>query len=293
MAMDDKEVLTFGKKLGMIKSINISNDNSRADHLKKIRAKIDLIITKLQEVFEFLEKNRNYNMRTQHVFYSTTLCPSCSQYDKISALLHSNLQTQAKASIDSASETWKKLYAEKGRFDRVTNLQQLENALKFLGTPDSGPAVVRGTFDSIWNVLVKVPGFGPKTAALFIKAIIDIHKVELNKNLRFFDNFSIEENDFIRVPVDSVIIFIFHLITGQTLSFDEINDLIFVIGSYTNTQAAIWDDLWFWGFITQYGGGNNRMLKINGPKFWTIYGSPKEEWSIVESLAGDFIRLLS
>ncbi|MGK0459084.1 MAG: hypothetical protein ACJAVE_002071, partial [Polaribacter sp.] len=43
-----------------------------------------------------------------------------------------------------------------------------------------------------------------------------------------------------------------------------------------------WDDLWFWGFITQVGTGENREMQWNLNKFWTLRESDKNPKMIIE-----------
>ncbi|EPR15834.1 hypothetical protein M527_23590 [Sphingobium indicum IP26] len=144
----------------------------------------------------------------------------------------------------------------------------------------------------MWHSLSRAQGFGDKTAALFVKALVDVHTLEINRDLRFLDDFRVDSQDVIRVPVDSVITYIFRLITGRTLKFSTINEIIRRSGLHRESEATIWDDLWFWGFITQHGGGESRQLAVNEAKFWSILGSPKEQWSDIRRAAEKFIMIL-
>jgi hypothetical protein len=57
----------------------------------------------------------------------------------------------------------------------------------------------------------------------------------------------------------------------------------------------IWDDLWFWGFITQKSqvGKVERTYESNPAKYWSIFTAPKDYASIqsIEALAKQFVVL--
>jgi len=46
---------------------------------------------------------------------------------------------------------------------------------------------------------------------------------------------------------------------------------------YSLSEIEIWDDLWFWGFITQKDSGKNRTFEWNENKYWMIKVSEKNE----------------
>lgn len=297
--MNEKDLLKFGKKLGLFKTISFSDANERRARVNEVKDYISNIQCSLNKIFVFLKDNTIYNRQTQHAYYAACLSPyaacmtpSGGNYARISSLLHAILQTQSMPSLDDSSKTWKILFEHRATFDAVQNPTDLLNALTKLSSADHVPSSTGGTFDRMWHVLADSKGFGEKTAALFIKSIIDVHTLEVNTGLRFLDNVSIAPDDFVRVPVDSVIKYIFKYITRSNLDFKTINDLVFHLIGRANDEAVIWDDLWFWGFITQHGGGDNRTLAINEAKFWTIYGSPKEKWADVRTQAEKFIEIL-
>ncbi|MDE1896071.1 MAG: hypothetical protein KGH91_03235 [Rhodospirillales bacterium] len=298
-AMNEKDLLKFGKKLGLFRTTIFSDADDRSARVNDVKDRIYKIKCSLNEIFLFLKDNTIYNRQTQHAYYSACLSPyatcmssSGSNYARISSLLHAILQTQSMPSLDDSSKTWKILFEHRAIFDAVQNPTDLLNALTKLSSADHISSPTGGTFDRMWHVLTNSKGFGQKTAALFIKSIIDVHTLEENTRLRFLENVSVAPDDFVRVPVDSVIKYIFKNITGSNLDFETINDLVFNVIGRTNDEAIIWDDLWFWGFITQHGGGDNRTLAINEAKFWTIYGSPKEKWADVRAHAEKFVEIL-
>ncbi|WP_174504578.1 hypothetical protein [Acidiphilium sp. C61] len=290
--MNDKDFLKFGKKLGLLKTVKFDNINEQNIRVNDVKDKIFKIKRNLDEIFMFLKDNTAYNRQTQHAYYSAYLSPQGGNYARISALLYAILQTQSRPSLDDSTETWQILFNHRTTFDAVQNPTDLLDALSNLSSADPVPGPTGGIFDRMWYVLAGSKGFGEKTAALFIKSIIDVHTLEVNTNLRFLDNVYVASDDFVRVPVDSVIKYIFKHITGSNLDFDTINDLIFKVAGRTNDEATIWDDLWFWGFITQHGGGDDRKLAINEAKFWAIYGTPKEKWADVRAQAEKFIEVL-
>jgi len=290
----EQDILKLGKKLGLIDSIKIADLGRRKETLEAVRHRITKIGRDLDTLYSFLSKNAEYNAHVQHMAYVSVLKPWSGNYDRISSLLHSHMQLQASPSLDDMSKTCQNLFQHRESFDAVRSPAALLAALRNLSDCSRN---VSGsnceTFDCMWHVVKDIPGFGPKTAALLIKAVIDVHTLEVNRNLRFLDGFCVLQGDFVRVPVDAVIQYIFNRLTGRILDFDTINQLIFKIAGRDSAEATTWDDLWFWGFITQHGGGDKRKLAINEAKFWTIFGSPKNKWNAVRQRAGEFIEILS
>ena len=62
-----------------------------------------------------------------------------------------------------------------------------------------------------------------------------------------------------------------------------------------NSNFEVWDDLWFWGFITQKVSGGNRTMEFNTAKYWNILDAPKDKETIAttKQLANQFIRLVN
>ena len=44
----------------------------------------------------------------------------------------------------------------------------------------------------------------------------------------------------------------------------------------------VWDDLWFWGFITQNGSGDQREFVWNENKYWAIKETDKSFEMVME-----------
>ncbi len=83
------------------------------------------------------------------------------------------------------------------------------------------------------------------------------------------------------MPVDSVIIAIFKKIGScQNWCFNSIN--LEIKKYYHGHDIEIWDDLWFWGFITQRGSGENRAFEWNENKYWVLKETDKDQKTINE-----------
>ena len=93
---------------------------------------------------------------------------------------------------------------------------------------------------------------------------------------------SVEEQfDDFYLPVDAVIIAIFKGIKpDRNWNFDNITKKIKEY--YKNEEIEVWDDLWFWGFITQKGSGENRTFRWNENKYWMMKESDKNPVKIEE-----------
>jgi hypothetical protein len=268
----------------------------------------------LREVFEFLERNRYYNEHTQHHFYRQTVGVWDTPEDKVIALLRAIAMTRANGSIGAISRTWQRIHADRP-FQSLVTVTCLANALmqmfppKFVWVePDKKP------LEAIFLSLKEAGGFGDKTAALFVKAVVEIHRPATNPKLRFIEPFNVGEGDSVHLPVDEVIKFIFLNMTSVQATFDGINAAL-KNHDYTNLDMIRWDDLWFWGFITQKiireevtpvreitGSApksktkrewkSRRTFELNLDRFWVIPETPKDKWPEVENAATQFLGIL-
>lgn len=92
---------------------------------------------------------------------------------------------------------------------------------------------------------------------------------------------TLEKTDDFYLPVDSVIIGIFKKIEyNRKWNFDNINSTIKKY--YHGHDIEVWDNLWFWGFITQNGSGDNRQFEWNLNKYWALQETDKAPLKIVE-----------
>ena len=104
---------------------------------------------------------------------------------------------------------------------------------------------------------------------------------------------TVEQNDEFFLPVDAVIISIFKKLDSSTKwDFDKINSKLKKV--YTESEIEVWDDLWFWGFITQNGTGENRNFEWNLNKYWALKESDKTKLQIktIERKAEIFLKLI-
>jgi hypothetical protein len=179
-----------------------------------------------------------------------------------------------------------------GLIGLLTNIAEDEqkSSLGQLGKINS-----RTKWDHLFAVLQLCPGWGEKTAALFVKAAYLIHADTKNEALRFWRNApELVDGDRIYLPVDAVMKHIFQEHFSKRLNtFSSINNYIFQHG-YTPHQMIIWDDLWFWGFITQNSKNGSRIDVWNEAKYWTQQHTCKEQSSIdeVKKRAEEFLEIL-
>ena len=76
-------------------------------------------------------------------------------------------------------------------------------------------------------------------------------------------------------------------------NFDNINSVL--QQSYSSEQMEIWDDLWFWGFITQFGSGLQREHIWNEQKYWALLETDKDKIVIekIQSKSLEFLSILN
>ena len=146
----------------------------------------------------------------------------------------------------------------------------------------------------MFQLLTKQPSWGDKTAALFVKAIYHTH-IGYAKELHFWDDAPerLAEADQLYLPVDAVILYLFQEMGNPCKkTFSGINN--YLKTNMPNSNFEVWDDLWFWGFITQKGNDDKRTMESNEAKYWNMLDAPKdkETIAITQQLANQFIDLL-
>jgi hypothetical protein len=218
---------------------------------------------KLQPLYEFMSNNREFNKRLQNRYYKSIIVPHTETKDKVMSLLYQIANTQSQPKIDKLASFYKSLYED------LSCLDSLSDFIKKL----SGKSC--NTFSELFLCLKKQDGWGDKTSALFVKAIFHLHNTEYDSNLKFWDDVpsKLEVTDSFKLPVDVVINHIFSEVGLEKSNFSKINSLL--SKHYKGAQIELWDDLWFWGFITQEGSAGDREIIWNENKYWALEHSSK------------------
>lgn len=141
--------------------------------------------------------------------------------------------------------------------------------------------------------MMKQDGWGNKTSALFTKTIYHIHSGSYDQSLRIWNDAPqrIDSNEKFFLPVDAVIEAVFYkLYPSGKWNFDKINTIL--QQSFSSEQMEIWDDLWFWGFITQLGSGLQREHIWNEQKYWALLETDKDK-IVIEQIQSKSLKFLS
>lgn len=249
---------------------------------------------RLERIFEFLVRFRHFNEGVQHAAYCQNVLPWPDVGSKLRSLLHSKAYTQSSPKLDVLMPTWKQLHQNYDTFKSVRSPSELNEALWTLAKPNVvRDKANRPVFEEMWTALDKAAGFGAKTSALFVKSIVEIHTLPINNSLRFLPDFSIDRHDRFKIPVDTVIQFIFECLGVSDKNFTSINSLISQSDLYFAERPTLWDDLWFWGFITQMRATKTRrVIRVNEAKFYSILGAPVDKWEEISAAAAEFQHLV-
>ena len=247
---------------------------------------------KLKEILQFLKSNRKWNRNYQIACYRKALSNAKDPVDRLKGLLFNSVNSQSQPKLDLLLGFWRKVEAYKWH-KRPPTVESLTAALAtFLDESDKakwqqGSA---GPWHRLYQVLRLQKGWGKKTAALFVKAAINMHRSS-DTSLHFleFHGPILKRGDRLYLPVDAVIIRIFRRLGRRSPTFDSINN---ELEQLSQNDVLVLDDLWFWGFITQRSNGDKRKIKWNPAKFWGLQSSPKAREKEIERLAGKFITLL-
>lgn len=240
---------------------------------------------KLNKIYNFLSENRKYNKELQEKYYSSWVCSYAKTSDKVTSILYKVANSQSQPKIDLLSDFFEKIN------DNKESLNSFLSFSNYIGTSTYKEA----NYFTLFENLKKIEGWGNKTSALFVKNIYHMHNDNYSSKLKFWDDAprKIEANDSLMLPVDIVITEIFQKIDSKIIwNFTSINNTL--KDYYKGDDIAIWDDLWFWGFITQKGSGKDRAFEWNKSKYWMLEESPKDSNTIgiIENKAIEFLKLL-
>ncbi|MFH6937055.1 hypothetical protein [Flavobacterium sp. FlaQc-30] len=225
---------------------------------------------KIEELFKFISNNRKYNKALQERYYRSIILPCNGEKEKIVSLLYHIANTQSQPKIDNLAEFYKSIITEENSLKSFK-----EFVIKINPNGESN-------FESVYKGMLNQKGWGPKTSALISKSIFHLHNGQYSADLKIWNDVPtlIDENDSFYLPVDAVIIAIFKKLNpDKTWNFTNINSLL--KRKYIGQEIEIWDDLWFWGFITQ-NGGENRKFEWNENKYWALKESDKDKIKIEE-----------
>ena len=242
---------------------------------------------KIEKLYNFLKENRQYNKQVQEGFIKSCIAiKDLSPEQKVLNLLYGVVNTQSQPKIDKIGPFFTKMY------QKDSDLTSYKGFLKTLKNESVSS-------DSLFELMKSQKGWGSKTAALFVKYIYIIHKDDTFKTSRIWTDFSLNENE-LKLPVDSVITHIFKnsfLQEKKQSTFVGINKFISNLPS-ENSNVIIWDELWFWGFITQQNQKNlksqkmeRKNIKLNVNKFLCLPYVEKDIFEI-EKLANEFFGMI-
>lgn len=226
---------------------------------------------KLTLIFNFLKENRQYNHAVQSAYYSRILAPYNNTADKVTALLHSIVNTQSQPKMDKLAVFFQKIHNNRSK------LNTFEDFLAIFGKREL-------CYKTLYEALNNEKGWGPKTAALFCKTIYHLHCGTYDESLKIWEDAptTITDNDKLYLPVDAVILRIFSelAIPEIRIDFYGINNLL--QDKYKADAMEFWDDLWFWGFISQKTVQQERKLQWNEAKYWSLLETDKRPIKIQE-----------
>ena len=237
----------------------------------------------LKKLFDFLISNRHYNQTVQENFYKSAILPYKTVEEKVIALLYDIANTQSQPNINKLADFFKFI-------NETPNCLQNFSSLIDKISPQKGK-----TYNNLYQGLRNQSGWENKTSALFTKTIYHLHNGDYQSNLRVWDDTpaTISKFDDFFLPVDAVIIAIFkRLIPNKNWNFNNITKKLKEY--YKGKEIEVWDDLWFWGFITQNGTGENRKFEWNENKYWMLKESDKNKDIIreIKEKSEQFLKII-
>lgn len=237
---------------------------------------------KLNKIFKFIsnDKNRVYNQQIQLGFVETWIGDNTLQLNKkVLNLLYNVFNTQSQPDIEKGADFFKKIHNNPNYYKSFFDFCIFVSGNQNLKKEDAN-------FQFIFEHLKKHDGWGEKTSSLFLKVIYEIHNGRFIDYSFWDDVPNKEATGRLFLPVDQVIDYIFKVVYDQKadLKFELINKILF--DNYKKPEEIlIWDDLWFWGYITQQsykenGKTKRKFVEFNDAKYWTLLNSNKDEDTI-------------
>lgn len=253
------------------------------------------MINKLSKVLKFLKENQSYNQELQKRFAQAIMGSKTSKFDKLTALLYDTANTQSQPKIDKLANFFQKVYKNKNDFDNFHSFVKFLNNDYIVDEDDP--------YASLFKGLSNQEGWGDKTSALFVKNIINYHHKSEWKEFKIWDDVP-PINAKVYLPVDAVILAIFYKLNpNHKWNFKTVNAVF--QDNFSYEEIILFDDLWFWGFITQDSSKQNtdnqeywdkwRRMTWNDNKYWMIKESNKDAKYIeyLKSKAEVFLKLFS
>lgn len=244
----------------------------------------------IQKLYAFLKKNdhRKFNASVQCGTYRAWLGGLKEPTDRAYTLLFECANSQSRPKLDKLCKFWKTLC------DDSKSLSSFKNFAMALDVSEADRN--RTPYRAVFAKLKDIDGWGDKTAALFIRHLLAIHTDPRTEELRFWEDVRMAgDDDRLYLPVDRVISECFTRI-GCCGTFMSINNLLWQHG-YRNNHIRIWDDLWFWGFITQRSNSKGNTIEFvwNEPKYWALRWTDKSAASIkkAQSCSAEFVALFT
>ena len=238
---------------------------------------------KLKPLYEFLIRNREFNKKVQSNYYRSIISHQEQSSDKVISLLYNIANTQSQPRIDNLARFYKSV------FNDINSTKSFAAFVKKVSGKDSN------LYFDLFLGLRKQDGWGDKTAALFVKSVYHAHNGNYDESFSFWCDApkTIVKKDKLKLPVDVVISRIFKEIGFSKTTFSKINSIL--SDNYNGDKIEVWDDLWFWGFITQKGSGTDRSIEWNENKYWSLEDTDKNESEIIKikDEANEFINLLA
>jgi hypothetical protein len=111
---------------------------------------------KLERIFDFLVRNRQFNKAVQHAAYRQDILPWPDTGSKLQSLLHSKAHTQSSPKLDVLMPTWKQLQQNYDAFKKARSPSDLNEALWTLAKPNIvRDRANRPVFEEMWTALEK------------------------------------------------------------------------------------------------------------------------------------------
>ncbi len=210
------------------------------------------------------------------------LCHQNSSQGKAIALLYNIANSQSQPKIDLLANFYRHV---------VNNTNRLST---FSGFVEVVTGQSSRRYEDFFKGLKAKPGWGNKTAALLSKVIFNLHSGDYCGGLKIWEDAPKNlKDDRIHLPVDTVIIEVFKRLGCTNPTFLSINHEIQKY--WSGSDVIVWDDLWFWGFITQKGPKGSKVLEWNPNKYWALEHSDKDAsvFQKIEEESKTFLSLLA
>ncbi|MCX6219605.1 MAG: hypothetical protein NTZ69_01290 [Bacteroidia bacterium] len=216
-------------------------------------------------IIEFVKNNKEVKQGIDRFFNSALLICKSNAKEKVRILY---IQAISAAGGSNLTRNGKSCKEFSTKIDKLGDEQQIELKDFFRCFETE----INSFTDLFKHISHNNLNFGPKKAALFLNKMDWVQR-NIDSGQQIFKDYNIDVMD-LMIPIDNVIIRILNEIICINCNeqLDQYRDFAIINQFFKEklgSKFMLIEDLWFWGYFSTKGNGNNRIIEFNEDKFYT------------------------